>query len=624
MRGARRPLLLLTLPLLLAAASPAYAHVEREPIFVAPQADTSIRPATGGDFVNPRSVGDPAKRPAAFRAYTRRAWRGTVTRAERRGVLSRYTRLSTGQQRSARRFVSRLQRTRQRGPGAAELGLTDAKLTSEDTHVVCRPDSMSRLRTSLSQQRLSKSATRDRAAKRRLTALHRSLRRQCKFDEIQPAVNAADNGDTVLVMPGFYTEPTARAAPHNDARCRELLDASGAPSFEYHARCPNDLSLIALIGRNLQDRCIRCNVQIHGTGARPQDVVIEGAEEASDPGVAEDLFEDGKGQVPTAKEVGVRVERGDGTVLRNFTVRNTSEHGVYSIETDGITFSELKLFYSHEYGHLSFVTDHNIVEKTEAAGSSDAGLYPGASPPTRPRLNTIVRDNYSHHNAIGLSGTMGSNIHLIRNRFTQNSTGVTLDSLTRAGHPGFPQNSSVFEDNEIYSNNFDTYSRDAWVRSSVPAPIGAGILFAGGNDNIVRNNRIYDNWKWGTGLIGVPDILSTDNPKLQDANLSTSHRNKYERNVMGIAPDGTEMPNGVDFFWDGLGTANCWGENQGPGPNGRVVLDPSTAPTCEDAPNLIQPSVTKEVNLLSCFFQRGNADAVACDFFKTPPRPGAR
>ena len=42
----------------------------------------------------------------------------------------------------------------------------------------------------------------------------------------------------------------------------------------------------------------------------------------------------------------------------------------------------------------------------------------------------------------------------------------------------------------------------------VPVPVGVGILIAGGNNNNISGNRIYDNWRRGTMLIDVPDSLS--------------------------------------------------------------------------------------------------------------------
>ena len=48
-------------------------------------------------------------------------------------------------------------------------------------------------------------------------------------------------------------------------------------------------------------------------------------------------------------------------------------------------------------------------------------------------------------------------------------------------------------------------------------------------------------------LIEVPDSFSKETSTTVK---STSHRNRFHNNVMGLAPDGTKMPNGVDFWWD--------------------------------------------------------------------------
>ena len=86
-------------------------------------------------------------------------------------------------------------------------------------------------------------------------------------------------------------------------------------------------------------------------------------------------------------------------------------------------------------------------------------------------------------------------------------------------------------------------------------PVGVGILIAGGNGNEIRGNRIWDNWRRGTMLINVPDAFSGSSGV-----NSVSHRNRYHDNVMGIAPDGSKVPNGVDFWWDEAPAQedNCW------------------------------------------------------------------
>src|SRR5205085_6091563 len=129
----------------------------------------------------------------------------------------------------------------------------------------------------------------------------------------------------------------------------------------------------------------------------------------------------------------------------------------------------------------------------------------------------------------------------------------------------------VFEDNRIWSNNFNVYGPKSDVKSATPVPIGTGMVIGGGDDDVFRNNQVWDNWKTGTMLITVPDVIScapTDvgTPKCIPTSFrSTSNDNRYYDNLMSRTPDGKPSPNGVDFWWDeGFSTTgNCWYANQG-------------------------------------------------------------
>src|SRR6202040_2374571 len=137
-------------------------------------------------------------------------------------------------------------------------------------------------------------------------------------------------------------------------------------SHPYQFPPPNDQNLIAVLGRKpgvspppappLSDRhgipdlgpCIRCNLQMEGSGVSPDDVTIDGGEVASGD----------HAPIGAVKDVGIRADRADGFVLRNVKVRHVNEHDVYVLETDGYLLDRFKTFYAGEYGVLTFVEDH--------------------------------------------------------------------------------------------------------------------------------------------------------------------------------------------------------------------------------------------------------------------------
>jgi hypothetical protein len=119
------------------------------------------------------------------------------------------------------------------------------------------------------------------------------------------------------------------------------------------------------------------------------------------------------------------------------------------------------------------------------------------------------------------------------------------------------------------------------------------------------------------------------NPTAALFDSSTSHRNEFHHNVMGVAPSGAARPNGVDFWWDKFpnNVENCWWQNRAF--SGRsVTTDPPNLPNCNNGRNPEQsvggPALDENENeLLACFvtFESAGYESSTCDWFETPPRP---
>jgi hypothetical protein len=483
----------------------------------------------------------------------------------------------------------------------------DSALTGPDeTRVVCKKNSFDLVKEAIKKARdngykILPSDDKEKLGKNKADE-HKSLNRDffdaCEYHNIQVAVTESGNNDRIVVMPGHYIEKPSRQALTNDPACDEYELPDGSVSYEYQVNCPNDQSLIFVQGREvgatdppdppLEDRhgipdegaCVRCNLQIEGSGLRPNEVLVDAATDPKDT----KLKELG---VPE-KDVGIRADRADGFVLRNMTFAHALEHGVYVMETDGFLLETTKYFYNGEYGSLMFQTDHGLMDTCEGMGHGDSAIYPGAAAdtgedaadddpefyPDAPRTSNTMVNCDIHHNTLGYSGTMGNGTRVTESRFWDNGTAIATDSLYAGGHPGFPQDSARFDNNEIYSNNFNSFEDGSDVVPKVPVPVGVGIFIAGGNNNEIDNNRIYDNWKRGTMLLTLPDPLFDRDTELN----TTSHRNEYHDNVMGVRSNGKSDPNGVDFWWDSAAPLTF--PNPNPPPSDVVVMESGVEDNC--------------------------------------------
>ena len=395
---------------------------------------------------------------------------------------------------------------------------------------------------------------------------------QCQddgFRHLQAAVDAAEPGTTILVLPGLYQEEPSLAPP--SARCAKLAAPFSSDrryqvlSYEQQVACPHLQNLVAVLGK--------ADIQIEGTGAAPEDVVVDAQ------------FE---------KLNAIRADRADGFYLHNLTAQRTTFNAVYVIETDGFVIDRAVGRWNDEYGFLVFANDHGLLTGCEGYGNGDSAIYPGASSDLNAgaghdvaRYAIEIAGCYGHHNLLGYSGTAGNSVWAHDNVFTDNAAGVATDSAF-PDHPGMPQNHARFERNVIGDNNQDYYRyvRDGTclkpypqrgyeggvVCPAVGLPAGTGVINPGGNYNIWRDNWVYGHDYAGFLTSWVPGFVRGD--ERWSAQFDTSHHNRYLGNRMGVTPDGEQRPNRIDFWWDGQGRGHCWDQPASAG------SEPVALPVC--------------------------------------------
>jgi hypothetical protein len=363
----------------------------------------------------------------------------------------------------------------------------------------------------------------------------------------------------------------------------------------------------------------RPNLQVEGTGAEPSDVVFDGG---------------------FHKLNVIRADHADGVYVRNLTVQRATFNAVYVIETDGFVIDGVVTRWNDEYGILSFAADHGLYANCEAYGNGDSGLYPGSTADVnRVREERVlryaieIRHCHSHHNLLGYSGTAGDSVWVHDSEFDSNSAGVSMDSLA-PHHPGLPQNHARFEGNRIHGNNQNYYrlildgtcarpsaergTESGAVCASAGVPVGTGLIVGGGNWNLFTGNWVWDNSRVGFMQLWVPGFVRGE--FAPQAQVESSHHNRYLSNTLGRGPDGTRRPNGVDFWWDGQGTGNCWQGNE------TTTSHPVRLPSCAgNGTSRLLPAPLSVVSSFVCsrYSRASGSVPLLCPWYRTPGPPGS-
>ncbi|KAA9039546.1 hypothetical protein FW778_12080 [Ginsengibacter hankyongi] len=258
------------------------------------------------------------------------------------------------------------------------------------------------------------------------------------------------------------------------------------------------------------------------------------------------------------EDCGIMVHKGgDGFVLKNVTVRDFSENGVYLEYVDNFLLSNITAVNCKEYGLYPVHCTHGVIEYCSATGSADTGIYVGQSE------NVAMQYNTAYGNVNGIEIENCSNIIAFKNHSYDNVSGILIVLL-----PGLIVKSSSnveIKDNNIENNNHLNFAEPgAGFEGLVPS--GAGILLVGVDNVTIEKNKISNNNFTGiatvsTVILGAlggipPEAFADIEPTVDGAKII----NNTLVNNGSAPPVGLPLP-GVDLLWDGNGTNNCWKNN---------------------------------------------------------------
>ena len=232
---------------------------------------------------------------------------------------------------------------------------------------------------------------------------------------------------------------------------------------------------------------------------------------------------------------GIRVVGANGVALENMTAMNYTKNGFFWTGVTGYRGNYLTAWRNGDYGVYVFDSVGGVIDNSYGAGSPDAGVYVGQCYP----CDSLINHFTAEHNGLGYSGTnSGGNMVIVNSVFRHNRAGIVPNSGSY--ELCYPERKTTIIGNLVYDNNQpDTPAIDVAILA-----MGNGILSAGGVQNIIERNRVWNHNKTGIGL--VPFLEEDPNDSLPDKSAWDTTCADSKK-LMPVQPDGA-------LLWDSQDT----------------------------------------------------------------------
>ncbi|MTI31237.1 parallel beta-helix domain-containing protein [Xanthovirga aplysinae] len=221
-----------------------------------------------------------------------------------------------------------------------------------------------------------------------------------------------------------------------------------------------------------------------------------------------------KGQEEGAE--GIKITNCTNIVIENLTVEDAAGDNIKVMETEGITFRNVKVSWTGgpkttngAYGLYPVICKNVLIEKCIATGASDAGIYVGQSD------HVVIRENKIYKNVAGIESENSKYVDIYNNEARDNTGGILvfdLPALTQYGN-----HVRVFN-NKIIENNHRNFAPPGNIVAVTPA--GTGILVLATEKVEIFNNQIINNKTAGTAIISyhLINAISTEEESENEKN----------------------------------------------------------------------------------------------------------
>jgi parallel beta-helix repeat protein len=234
-------------------------------------------------------------------------------------------------------------------------------------------------------------------------------------------------------------------------------------------------------------------------------------------------------------EIGFHIAGAPGVTIKNLTVRNFTDTGVFFDSTNRYAAVRVDSIKNRSYGIRANDSFDGLIKDTFAWGSGSAGIAVTACAD----CSTLVDGVEAQRNFLGYWSENATGVVVRGSVFKRNGAGVISASLPDTDT--LPNRGHLLLNNVVSNNNYGTIPA-ADLSEQYGIPFGTGIWLLGPRNNVVQQNTVRNNARFG--------IVVSRGADGGEAPMRNSVR---ENSVEGAG--------GYDLAWDGEGADNCFSAN---------------------------------------------------------------
>jgi hypothetical protein len=198
------------------------------------------------------------------------------------------------------------------------------------------------------------------------------------------------------------------------------------------------------------------------------------------------------------------VVHADGVSILNMSARNFRENAFYWEHANRFRASYLTAWNVRGYGIYVEDGRNGTIDHDYVSGAADAAYYIGECRPCRATIANVV----AKLSAVGYSGTNSTGVLIRDSLWDRNGAGIVPNTYANEALP--PQGRTTIVRNTITNSGRARVP----IRTALAGFVGIGIAVAGGNKNLVHDNRVTRSERYGVAVFPTARFV-TFNPHVE-------------------------------------------------------------------------------------------------------------